>query len=100
MTISLSEQGKKHIPWIEITWETLKISIGHEIEHPMQEAHYINSIDILQVTKAGLLKFKSFSLNSDDKPEVELSLEVLKAWTYRVQARCNLHWTWENAFVI
>jgi len=98
--ISLTEQWKKHQPLVFIDWENIIIKIGREIDHPMEKVHLIDTITILQYTKAGLLKVKEFLLKAEEKPEIIFSIWDLKTWTYKVQARCNLHWTWDDDFVI
>jgi desulfoferrodoxin (superoxide reductase-like protein) len=57
----------------------------------MQEVHLIDSVDILQYTKAGLLRIKHFELKAEQKPEIIFPISELKQGTYKVQARCNLH---------
>lgn len=96
----LQEQAKKHAPGVDVTDTQVIINVGHEIEHPMLDAHLIETIDVLQFTKAGLLRVKTFSLIAWEKPEVTIELADLKPGTYKVQARCNLHGTFENDFVI
>lgn len=96
----LQEQARKHAPGVEITDSQIIINVWYDIEHPMQEVHLIETIDVLQFTKAGLLRVKTFSLKAWDRPEVIIELSDLKPWTYKVQARCNLHGTFENDFVI
>lgn len=96
----LQEQAKKHAPGVDVTDSQVIINVGHEIEHPMQEVHLIETIDVLQFTKAGLLRVKTFTLKAGEKPEVIIELADLKPGTYKVQARCNLHGTFDNDFVI
>jgi desulfoferrodoxin (superoxide reductase-like protein) len=98
--ISLTEQWKKHQPLVKIEDENIVISIGREIEHPMQEVHLIETIDILQYTKAWLLRVKEIKLTHNDKPEISFPVSELKPGTYKVQAKCNLHWTWDDDFTI
>jgi len=98
--ISLAEQGKKHQPIAKIDWENIVITIGRDVEHPMQEAHLIEFVDILQYTKAGLLRVKSFELTHNDEPKITFPVSDLKPGTYKVQTKCNLHWTWDDDFVI
>jgi hypothetical protein len=45
----------------------------------MQEVHLIDSITILQYTKAGLLRVKYFELRADEKPEISFPLSDLKS---------------------
>jgi len=98
--ISLAEQGKKHQPLVKIEWEKLVITIWRDLLHPMEEAHLIDSVDILQVSKAGLLRVKHFDLTVNDEPKIEIPLSEMKEWTYKIQARCNLHWTWEDEITL
>ena len=98
--ISLTEQWKKHQPLVSIDGENIVIKIGRDIEHPMQEVHLIDSVSILQYTKAGLLRVKFFELKAWEKPEIIFPVWELKEWTYKVQTRCNLHWTWDDDFII
>ena len=100
MIISLTEQGKKHQPLVRVEDENVIISIGREIEHPMLEVHLIETVDLLMYTKAGLLRVKTFSFKADEKPEITFPVSNLKPWTYKVQSKCNLHWTWDDDFVI
>ena len=98
--ISLAEQGKKHQPYAKIEGDKLVITIWRDISHPMQQAHLIDSVDILQVGKAGLIRVKHFDLQADTEPKVEIPLSELQAGTYKIQARCNLHWTWEDEITL
>ena len=98
--VSLNEQWLKHAPWVEISEDKLIIKVGHKIDHPMQEVHLIETIVLLSYTKAWLLKVKEIKLSANDKPETEIPLADLKPWTYKVQAKCNLHGTWDEDFVI
>jgi len=100
MTISLTEQWKKHQPLVRVEGENIEIIIGREIEHPMQKVHLIDSVKLLMYTKAGLLKIKDFILEAEQEPKIVFPVSELKSWTYKVQARCNLHWTWDDDFVI
>jgi len=98
--ISLTEQGKKHQPLVKIEEDKLIIRIWRDIAHPMEEAHLIDSVDILQVSKAGLLRIKHFDLQANQEPKIEIPLSELKEWTYKIQARCNLHGTWEDEITL
>jgi len=42
----------------------------------------------------------NFNLNAKQKPIIKIPLNKLKSWVYTVQARCNLHWTWEDTILI
>jgi len=98
--ISLAEQWKKHQPLVKLEWDKMVIIIWRDIPHPMEENHLIDSVDILQVTKAWLIRVKHFELKPGEEPKVEISLSELKPGTYKIQARCNLHGTWEDEVVV
>ena len=98
--ISLTEQWKKHQPLARVEGDNIIINIGREIEHPMLDAHLIENVDILMYTKAGLLRVKEIKFQAWDKPEVSFPITELKPGTYKAQAKCNLHWTWDDDFVI
>ena len=98
--ISLAEQWKKHQPLVKIEGDNLIITIWRDVAHPMEEAHLIDSVDILQVSKAGLLRVKHFDLQANQEPKIEIPLSELNEWTYKIQARCNLHGTWEDEITL
>jgi len=98
--ISLTEQWKKHQPLAQIEGDNVVITIGRDIEHPMQEVHLIETVDILSYTKAGLLRVKTFTLNAWEEPKITFPVSDLKEGTYKVQTKCNLHGTWDDDFVI
>jgi desulfoferrodoxin (superoxide reductase-like protein) len=98
--ISLNEQWKKHQPLVKIENDNIIIKIWRDIEHPMEEKHLIENIDILQYTKAWLLKVKEIKLTYTNKPEIVFPIWDLKTGTYKIQAKCNLHWTWDDDFTI
>ena len=50
----------------------------------MQKVYLIEFIDILQYTKAGLLRVKEFKLTYTDKPEIIFPVSELKPGTYKV----------------
>ncbi len=66
----------------------------------MIDAHLIENVDILMYTKAWLLRVKEIKFQTWDKPEVSFPISDLKSGTYKAQAKCNLHWTWDDDFVI
>ena len=98
--ISLTEQGKKHQPAVTIEGDNIVITIGRDIEHPMQEVHLIETVDVLSYTKAWLLRVKTFTLKAWEEPKITFPVSDLKEWTYKVQTKCNLHGTWDDDFVI
>jgi len=75
------EKGEKHIPIIE--GNKVKVS---SIEHPMEEAHYIEWIEATD----GKTTAKVF-LKPGDKPEAEFCFTPTSAREY-----CNLHGLWKS----
>jgi len=80
------EEGlEKHVPVIEKTEDGIIVKIG-SVEHPMEENHFIEWIEIITENKI----YKKF-LKPEEKPEAEFKIkeEVLK-----LQAYCNVHGLW------
>ena len=88
----LSEKGEdvgkeKHVPIIEKTSDGVKVKVG-SIEHPMEEKHYIQWIEII----ADDISFKKF-LKPNMKPEAEFCIDAEKI-TARIY--CNIHGLWRS----
>ncbi|MCD6592322.1 MAG: desulfoferrodoxin [Thaumarchaeota archaeon] len=84
----MEEVGReKHVPIIEKQGELVRVKVG-SIEHPMEENHYIEWIE-LRGDEEILLKF----LKPGDKPQAEFQIKA-----ERISAReyCNLHGLWKN----
>ena len=81
------EYADKHMPVIEKNNEGVKVKIG-AVEHPMEEKHYIEWIEIL-TEKGSSKKF----LRPGEKPE-----EVFPVKTKITKSRmyCNVHGLWKN----
>ena len=75
------EGNEKHVPVIE--GKIVKIG---SVEHPMEEAHYIEWIEAIDGEKSS----KVF-LKPGDKPEAEFCFDVVG-----VKAYCNLHGLWKS----
>ena len=77
---------EKHVPAIEKTAEGYKVSVG-SVAHPMEEAHYIEWIELL----ADGIAYRAF-LKPGDKPEATFCVKASK-----VSAReyCNKHGLWK-----
>ena len=78
---------EKHVPVIERTETGIKVKIG-EVAHPMEEAHYIEWIQILADGRS----YKKF-LSPEDAPVAEFPIkaEKIKARDY-----CNIHGLWKK----
>jgi len=82
------EKGEKHVPIITRTEQGVLVKVG-TIEHPMEQEHYIEFIQIITNNKV-YTKF----LNHGDKPEAEFCIpesENIIAREY-----CNLHGLWRS----
>lgn len=79
---------EKHVPVIEKTESGIRVSVG-SVEHPMEESHYIQWIEVVSNGKT----YRKF-LKPGDKPEAEFCLD-----SDNVQARelCSLHGLWKSA---
>jgi len=78
---------EKHVPVIEKTEKGVKVKVG-SVPHPMEEAHYIEWIEILADGKA----HRKF-LKPGDTPEAEFCIE---ADNIVAQEYCNLHGLWKS----
>ena len=77
---------EKHVPVIKMTKTGVKVSVG-SVPHPMEQAHYIEWIEILAEGKA----YRKY-LNPGDKPEAEF---CVKAEKITAREYCNLHGLWK-----
>ena len=78
---------EKHIPVIEAIEGGYKVAVG-SVPHPMEEAHYIQWIELNEGDKAQI-RF----LNPGDAPVAEFKTDAAE-----VSARefCNLHGLWKS----
>jgi len=78
---------EKHLPIIEKSEGKVTVKIG-SIPHPMEEAHYIELIEIIADDKV----YKKF-LKPSDAPEAvfEITAENIVARAY-----CNVHGLWQT----
>ncbi|MDH7506594.1 MAG: desulfoferrodoxin [Candidatus Thermoplasmatota archaeon] len=79
---------EKHVPYIEKTKEGILVKIGQNQDHPMEEKHYIEWIEL---TADGAV-YKKF-LKPGDKPQAKFEIKASK-----IEAReyCNIHGLWKN----
>lgn len=80
---------EKHVPVLERESDKVKVKVG-EVAHPMEDAHYIEWIEIL----VDGISYKKF-LQPGEAPEAEFDLP---AGAGEVVAReyCNLHGLWKK----
>jgi superoxide reductase len=87
MNAKNKEEGEeKHLPVIKEN----KVVVGEE-EHPTEEAHYIEWIEVNNIDGRSSKTF----LTSEDKPEAKISDE---SQVKTVRIYCNIHGLWENNF--
>lgn len=78
---------EKHVPVIEKTDAGIKVRIG-EVDHPMEDAHYIEWIEILADGKV----YRKY-LNPGDAPEAVFDIQ---ADNVTAREYCNLHGLWKK----
>ncbi|UCF49934.1 MAG: desulfoferrodoxin [Thermoplasmatales archaeon] len=79
---------EKHVPYIEKTDEGFLVKVGQNQDHPMEEKHYIEWIQII----ADGVSYRKF-LKPGDKPQAKFSIT-----TTEISAReyCNVHGLWKS----
>lgn len=85
---SQDEGLEKHVPVIEKTEKGIKVKVG-AVPHPMEEAHYIEWIELIADGKI-YLKF----LKPGDAPEAEFEVH---ADTLMAREYCNIHGLWKSS---
>lgn len=79
---------EKHVPVIEQTDKGIIVKVG-SISHPMEEAHYIEWIEIVAGAKSSRIFLKP-----GDAPEAEFP--ILMSPDIIARAYCNLHGLWKS----
>jgi len=79
---------EKHVPYIEKTDKGVLVKVGENQDHPMEEKHYIEWIQIIADGKT----YRQF-LKPGDKAQAEfkISAEKITAREY-----CNVHGLWKS----
>jgi superoxide reductase len=79
---------EKHVPYIEKTSNGVLVKVGQNQDHPMEEKHYIEWIQVIADGEA----YRKF-LKPGDKPQA-----IFKIDADRVSAReyCNVHGLWKS----
>ena len=81
------EGQEKHVPVIEKTESGFLVKVG-SVEHPMEEKHYIEWIELVADGKS----YRKF-LKPGEKPEAEF---CIKAETVIAREYCNIHGLWKK----
>ena len=81
---------EKHIPVIEINGDEKLIRVG-SVPHPMEEAHYIQFIEVISKDKT-IIRRKYLSPNEEPimKAIANCSADII------VRELCNLHGLWQG----
>jgi len=90
LEVKTEDEGQeKHVPVISIEGNKVNVKVG-SIEHPMEEEHFIQLIQLVQNDKVIFEK----RLFAGEKPEAEFIVED----TNGIKARelCNMHGLWEG----
>jgi superoxide reductase len=81
------EGNEKHVPVIEKTESGIKVKVG-SVEHPMEDNHFIEWIEIIADGKV-CRKW----LKPGDKPEAEFRM---KAGDITAREHCSVHGLWKS----
>jgi superoxide reductase len=79
---------EKHVPYIEKTGDGVLVKVGQNQDHPMEEKHYIEWIQIIADGKS----YRQF-LKPGDKPQ---TLFEIKADKIAAREYCNIHGLWKS----
>ena len=86
----LEKEGKeKHVPIIEINGNDVVVKVG-SVEHPMEEGHHIQLIQLIKEDKIVMGK----RLKPGDKPEVNFYVDDVNG--LKARALCNIHGLWRS----
>ncbi len=79
---------EKHVPYIEKTKDGVLVKVGQNQDHPMEEKHYIEWIQVISDEEA----YRKF-LKPGDKPQArfKISADKITAREY-----CNIHGLWKS----
>ncbi len=90
LPIKTEDEGQeKHVPVLSVEGNKVNVKVG-SVEHPMEDEHYIQLIQLVQNDKVIFEK----RLSPGEKPEAEFLVEN----TENLKARevCNVHGYWSN----
>jgi len=79
---------EKHVPYIEKTENGVLVKVGQNQDHPMEEKHYIEWVQII----ADGTSYRKF-LKPGDKPQAEFKI---KADKIIAREYCNIHGLWKS----
>ena len=79
---------EKHVPFVEQVDGGIKVRVGQNAAHPMEEKHFIEWIEVHADGKACRQSFKP-----GDTPEATFACDCADAV---VREYCNVHGLWKN----
>ena len=79
---------EKHVPYIEKTGDCVIVKVGQNQDHPMEEKHYIEWIQVI----ADGVSYRKF-LKPGDKPQAKFEI---KADNVTAREYCNIHGLWKS----
>jgi len=79
---------EKHVPYIEKTDKGILVKVGQNQDHPMEEKHYIEWIQLIADKKS----YRQY-LKPGDKPQ---ALFTISADQVEAREYCNVHGLWQN----
>jgi len=79
---------EKHVPYIEKTADGILVKVGQNQDHPMEEKHFIEWIQII----ADGASYRKF-LKPGDKPQASFKI---KAGNLTAREYCNVHGLWKS----
>lgn len=85
-----SDEGQeKHVPVVSIDGNRVEVKVG-EVEHPMQENHYISLIQLVEEDNVVIGK----RLKPGDKPIAVFHVDNVNNLKARIY--CNVHGLWKS----
>lgn len=79
---------EKHVPYIEETENGVLVKVGQNQDHPMEEKHHIEWI---QLTADGVSLRKFLGPGDEPKAEFKVRADKLEA-----REHCNIHGLWKS----
>jgi superoxide reductase len=79
---------EKHVPYIEKTDDGILVKVGQNQDHPMEEKHFIEWIQIIADGEV----YREF-LKPGDKPQAKF---CIKADEIEAREYCNVHGLWKS----
>ena len=79
---------EKHVPYIQSTTDGILVKIGQNQDHPMQDEHYIEWIELIADGES----YRKY-LKPGDKPQ---ALFYITADSIQAREYCNIHGLWKS----